>query len=189
MYQGRYRAQAPAQKRPARRRKLNKYFLVTLSLVLLLGVAGGATLAYIIDQGGTVTNSFTPGEVLCSVGDDNKISNDGNVDAYIRAAVVINWENSQGDINGIAPKETTNYTLTLGEGWKKVGDYYYYNAVVPFENEDKTTPVVTVEQVGDAPDGFTLVVEILAEAIQAEGMGADSAEAAWTAAQTIQVNE
>lgn len=189
MYQGRYEKQMPAAKKPARRRKLNKYFLVTLSLVLLLGVAGGTTLAYIIAQGGTVKNSFTPGVVLCSVGDDYKITNDGNVDAYIRAAVVINWENAQGEINGIAPKMGTNYTLSLGAGWEKIGDYYYYNAVVPFENADKTTPVVTVEQIGDAPNGFTLVVEVLAEAIQAEGMGATSAQAAWTAAQTIQVNE
>lgn len=170
MYQGRYNSKTPARKRPARRRKLNKYFLVTLSLVLLLGVAGGATLAYIITEGGTVANSFTPGEVLCSVGDGQAVTNDGNVDAYIRAAVVVNWENSAGDINGIAPKEESDYTLTEGADWVKIGEYYYYKkAVAP---DGVTTPVVTVSEKTTAPDGFTLVVEVLAEAIQGEGTNA-----------------
>ena len=173
MYQGRYQSKAPARKRPARRRKLNKYFLVTLSLVLLLGVAGGATLAYIIAEGGTVANSFTPGEVKCSVNDQYEITNDGNVDAYIRAAVVVNWENAAGEINGIAPKEGTDYTLTLGAGWQKIGDYYYYQKVVDFEGAlEKTTPVVSVAQNTTAPDGFRMVVEVLAEAIQADGTNA-----------------
>ena len=180
MYQGRYQSKAPARRRPARRRKLNKYFLVTLSLVLLLGIAGGATLAYIIAEGGTVTNSFTPGEVKCSVNEKYEITNDGNVDAFIRAAVVINWENDAGDISGIAPVAGTNYTLKLGTDWEKVGDYYYYKKVVTFDGAtEKTASVVTVSNVTGAPDGFELVVEILAEAIQAEGMGATSAQEAW----------
>lgn len=174
MYQGRYQAKKPARKRPARRRKLNKYFLVTLSLVLLLGVAGGATLAYIIAEGGTVENGFTPGEVKCSVNEVYEITNDGNVDAYIRAAVVVNWENTAGEIRGISPKEGTDYTLALDSAWKKIGDYYYYQKVVPFEGTDeKTSPVVTVTQKTAAPDGFELVVEVLAEAIQADGTKAD----------------
>ena len=191
MYQGRYEKKMPAAKKPARRRKLNKYFLVTLSLVLLLGVAGGSTLAYIIAKGGTVENSFTPGEVLCSVDDTYSVTNDGNVDAYIRAAVVINWVNSAGDISGVAPvqqitdaqgNEVTpgDYKLTLGDGWEKIGEYYYYKAVVPFEGtSEKTTPVVIVEQLENAPEDFALVVEVIAEAIQAEGMGAASAQDAW----------
>ena len=189
MYQGRYQSKAPARKGPARRRKLNKYFLVTLSLVLLLGVAGGATLAYIIAEGGTVANSFTPGEVKCSVNGDYEITNDGNVDAYIRAAVVVNWENAAGEINGIAPVAGTNYTLSVDESkWELGADgFYYYKAVVPFEGEaEKTAPVVTVSNVTGNPEGFDLVVEVLAEAIQAKGMGEDiyTAQEAWAAAKT-----
>lgn len=180
MYQGRYQSEASVHKRPARRRKLNKYFLVTLSLVLLLGVAGGTTLAYVIAEGGTVENSFTPAEVKCSVDDDYVVTNDGNVDAYIRAAVVINWENTDGDVSGIAPVEDTDYELDLGKDWEKIGEFYYYKKVVPFEGTaEKTTPVVTVTPLTDAPEGFALVAEILAEAIQAEGMGATSAYGAW----------
>lgn len=188
MYQGRYQSKAPARKRPARRRKLNKFFLVTLSLVLLLGIAGGATLAYVVAAGGTVKNSFTPGEVKCSVNGNYEITNDGNVDAYIRAAVVINWENGNGDISGTAPVVGTDYTLALGADWTLGDDgFYYYNQVVPFAGEnEKTTPVVIVRTKTEAPEGFDLIVEVLAEAIQADGMGenVDTAQEAWAAAKT-----
>lgn len=180
MYQGRYQNNGKAARKPARRRKLNKYFLVTLSLFLLLGVAGGATLAYIIAGSETVENSFTPAEVLCSVDNNHKVTNDGNVDAYVRAAVIINWGNDAGDIYGLGPRETTNYTLELGEGWEKVGEYYYYQHKLTPEGDTKvSTPVVKVSNINEAPEGFKLIVEVLAEAIQAEGMGASSAQDAW----------
>ena len=189
MYQGRYQSKASVRKRPAHRRKLNKYFLVTLSLVLLLGVAGGATLAYIVAAGGTVENSFISGEVKCSVGDDYAVTNDGNADAYIRTAVVINWENAEGQINGTAPKAGTNYTLSVDETNWELGEdgFYYYKTVVTFDGAtEKTTPVVTISNVTGNPEGFELVVEVLAEAIQAEGMGEDidTAQEAWAAAKT-----
>ena len=44
--------------------------------------------------------------------------------------------------------------------------------------------MVTVEGNTEAPDGFVLTVEVLAEAIQAEGMGATSAQDAWAKAKT-----
>jgi hypothetical protein len=39
--------------------------------------------------------------------------------------------------------------------------------------------VVNVEQLEKVPEDFDLVVEVIAEAIQAEGMGAASAQDAW----------
>ncbi|MBQ1955933.1 MAG: hypothetical protein II350_09390 [Clostridia bacterium] len=181
MYQGRDQVKSNAENKAVRRRKRKRLLLLTLSIALLLGVAGGATFAYLISNGGSVENSFLPGEVLCSVDDNFAVTNDGNVDAYIRAAVVVNWGNAAGDINGFAPVQqiiddqnsvvtSGDYELTLGDGWEKIGEYYYYKSVVPFEGAaEKTTPVVEVKQHGTAPDGFNLVVEVIAEAIQAEG--------------------
>lgn len=184
MYHGRYQNSGKRHRKPARRRKLNKYFLVTLSLFLLLGAAGGVTLAYLIDESDSVTKSFTPAVVACSVDDDYKVTNDGNIDAYIRAAVVVNWGNDAGDINGIAPVAGTNYTITAGTDWTQGTDgyYYYTEKVPPTGNDETTTPVVTVSNVTGVPDGFALVVEVLAEAIQADGMGAASAQDAWAKA-------
>ena len=190
MYQGRYQKPA-AKKRSVRRRKFNKYFLVTLSIFLLLGIGCGATIAYIVAQGGTVENSFAPGEVLCQVQDDNSVKNTGNVDAFIRAAVIVNWMDDQGNIRGIAPVqgEGKDYKLTVSEGWDQADDGYYYYSGRVAPGEATAKPVVTVELVGTAPTGFTLTVEILAEAIQADGMGATTAQDAWVAAMTSQVNE
>ena len=167
MYHGRYEYQASAHRQSARRRKLNKYFLVTLSLVLLLGIAAGATVAFVTAQGGSVNNRFTPGKVACSVNNDYEITNDGNIDAYIRAAVVVNWE-KDGNICGTAPVAGQDYELDWDKtNWEKIDEYYYYKRVVASKG---TTPtVVTVTQITDAPSGYALVVEVLAEAIQAQG--------------------
>ena len=157
--------------------KLNRRFLVALSLILLLGIACGVTIAYIIAEGGTVANSFTPGEVLCSVDNSYNVTNEGNVDAYLRAAVIVNWKNSNGDVSGIAPKKDINYTLAVGDGWFEGGDGYYYYEDVVAPKQAAATPVVTVSNATGTPDGFSLDVQVLGEAIQSEP--AEAVQNAW----------
>ena len=176
MKRGKYlKTRVPAK--ASRRRKLNKYFLVTLSVMLLLGIVGGATFAYIIAEGEPVNNSFTPGRVVCEVQSDFSVTNKGNTDAFMRAAVVANWENADGDICGIAPE----YTITLGSGWTEGSDGYYYYGSEVAPNE-KTTAVVADVQKKGSVDGFDLSVVVLAEAIQADGMDVNTAQAAWAKA-------
>lgn len=180
MYQGRYMA----RKQPVRRKKLNKLFLVTLSVFLLLGMVVGGTVAYVMNKTDKVTNTFTPGKVTCTVNDEYKVKVGDNTKAFVRAAVVVNWVNANGEINGIAPVESRDYTVTMEENtkWEAEADgYYYYKDAL--EPGNSTTRVCTVTPVSAAPEGFSLSVEILAEAIQAEGMGATSAQDAWAKAQ------
>ena len=56
----------------------------------------------------------------------------------------------------------------IGIGWEKSADgYYYYKQEV--EAEDSTTKLISnMETIGEVPEGYTLSVEILAEAIQIE---------------------
>lgn len=186
MYQGRYQNSGKTAKKPVRRRKLNKYFLVTLSLFLLLGVAGGATLAYIVAQGETVENSFTPGVVQCEVQKDDvsySVKNTGTVNEFIRVAVVVNWETTDGSIYAFAPVAGTDYTIAISEYWREDGGYYYYlgNTDVPAAVPPGDT--VTLGEIKQTKnDGvYDLCIEVLAEAIQAEGMGEgiDTAQEAW----------
>ena len=166
-------------KKPAGRRKWNKLFLVTLSLVLLLGVVGGSTLAYLAASSEPVSNSFTPGRVACSES-GGYITNTGNVDAYIRAAVVVNWVNGAGEICGLAP----SYTVYAKTGWTKGSDgYFYYNSRVA-SGDAAGTPYGTIDVNGSEPEGFTRVVQVIAEAIQADGMGASGAQDAWVKAKS-----
>lgn len=173
MKHGRYERQgkfAAERKKPARRRKLNKLFLVTLSVFLLVGVLVGGTLAYIFRQTNQVENTFVPATVSCRVNDTFTVTNTGNVDAYIRAAVVVNWMADNGDIYGLAPKETADYTLSIGANWQKIGDYYYYTTdVAPDAATDTAVCSATLKEGVTAPQGFSLCVEVVAEAIQADG--------------------
>ena len=179
--------QPMSAKRAQRVKRRKTKLLVIISLCVLLAMAGGATLAYLSARGETVTNSFTPGNAECVLNDDRTVENTGNIPVYVRAAIIVNWENTSGQINGIAPKETTDYELTLGDGWSRnnADGYYYYNAALTVDGNTKvSTPVVASVNQKTTNSGYDLAVDILVEAIQSEGMGAGSAVAAWTKAQS-----
>ena len=150
--------------------------LVALLVLLCCTVAG--TVAYLVTSTGPVTNTFTPASVTTEVVEtfangvksDVKIKNTGNIDAYIRVAVVANWANSAGDVyGGAVPTEGTDYTApVLQNGWIKVGDYYYYTSAVPAGSSTGTL-FAPIEQLTTCKDAnYGLQVTILADGIQAE---------------------
>lgn len=180
MYQGNY----TNQRRP-RRRKLNRSFVLLVScLILLSGIAG--SLAYLITNTTPVANTFTPGRVSCAViepGWENRkstvkenvtVENTGNTDAFIRAAIVATWVDEAGNISA-TPVAADDYTLTIGTGWTQYSDgYYYYNASVAPGGETSVLVTTASAVEGKAPAGYTLCIEILADAIQsapAEAIG------------------
>ena len=86
-----------------RQRRFNPRFVgLVLSLALLISGAIGGTVAYVITETGNVANSFEPAGVPITVSDkmienatkktDVKVTNNGNVDAYIRIALVATWQ-------------------------------------------------------------------------------------------------
>ena len=150
--------------------------LVALLVLLCCTVAG--TVAYLVTSTNSVTNTFTPASVTTEVVEtfangvksDVKIKNTGNIDAYIRVAVVANWANSAGDVyGGAVPTEGTDYTApVLQNGWIKVGDYYYYTSAVPAGSSTGTL-FAPIEQLTTCKDAnYGLQVTILADGIQAE---------------------
>ena len=164
--------------RVAKRRHKKKAVSLLLSIALILTLAVGGTLAYIITTSATVENRFGAGRVSSSVNENGQVTNNGNVDAYIRAAVVVNWMDEDGNVYGIKP----NYSVSVKDGWEETDGFYYYTTKVAPNGTTATAPVSV--SVSDAPpsDAYSLCVEIVAEAIQAEGMGASSAQDAWTKA-------
>ena len=149
--------------------------LVVSVLALVLAVAGG-TLAWLTANSGPVTNTFTPAKVTCEVDEkfENNVKsavsirNTSNIDAYIRAYVVVTWKNADGEVYGKQPVKGTDHTMTGPEtGWVEGTDgYYYYTSPV---GVDKTTGVLITECkpiTGQAPADYDLSVEIIAEAIQ-----------------------
>lgn len=158
-----------------------KSLLVLVSLVLVLCFGAGGTLAYLIHQSGPITNEFQPTKVTTTVEEkvdngvktDVKIQNTGSTEAYIRAAVVITWQDTEGNVYGQLPMAGTDkdYTISydLNNGWSlKADGFYYWNAEVA---PSKTTgPLITsCAPVADkAPEGYNLCVEIIASGIQSQ---------------------
>lgn len=152
--------------------------LVALLLLLCCTVAG--TVAFLVTSTDPVTNTFTPASVSTEVNEDFDgitksnvtIKNTGNIDAYIRATVVVNWASDKevGVVSGTAPKEGTDYTIEWTmSNWIKVGDYYYYTQKVAANGatEQLFTNCKLLDG-ANVPDGYHLQVTILADGIQAE---------------------
>lgn len=165
-----------------------KSFLALALTVLLLTVAVSGTIAYLVTNAGPVENQFTYGKVSSQVNEtfannvksNVTISNTGNVDAYIRAAIVVTWKDSKGYTMPVKPG-TDDYTLSIGDQWTKSGDYYYYNGkVAPGEATGVLITNCAPKKLYD--DGRTLCVEVIGSAIQAEGMGASNAQEAFSKA-------
>lgn len=169
-----------------KRRRLSKRTVILLaSLTLLMGLTIGSTAAYLVTHTSQVTNTFTPAKVSCVINEkfennvksDVTIKNTGNVDAYIRAKVIISWTDANGNI---VPAPFDDPDFTTDANWSKVDNIYYYSLrVAP---NDSTTNLINSIAPGDETDGYRLKVDIIADAIQADGMGATSAQDAWAKA-------
>ncbi len=166
-----------------RKRSLTRSAWISLLCAALLLVAGvGSVFAYVIIDGSNqadakqVVVTFTPGAVTCTVDSTTgAVTNTGNSKAYIRAALILNWVNSGGEIyyDGTAMPAPT---FTLGENWFKVGDYYYYKEPVAVNNATQVLINNTAELTNSSTE-YTLRYTIVAEAIQAEGTGENSVPA------------
>ena len=162
-----------------------KALILLLCLILVLGLAVGGTVAYVMTASNAVQNEFAAGYVRSYVDGNGIVTNLGNTDAYVRAYVVVNWMDAEGNVYAIAP----DYSIAANSGWTCVDGIYYYNSVVPAGGTTTNGPA-TVSVTGSAPEGYELSIEYVAEAIQAKGMGddVDSAQAAWFAAVTRPVS-
>lgn len=181
-----YKGKRLKQEKPRRWQK-SKAMLV--SLLLIIGVTISGTLAYIVADSGPVKNTFTPSavttEVVETVRGNTKsnvqIKNTGDTTAYIRAAVVITWQDENGNVLGELPAEETDYAITynLDSGWKKGSDgFYYWTAPVLSDDEDASncsTGVLinsceakNIKVIGTGEDTVTyhLAVEVIGSGIQ-----------------------
>lgn len=144
-----------------------------LCLCAALCIVGGS-FAYLIANTDTLSNEFVPATVSCvveevfenGVKENVRVRNTGNIDAYIRAAVVVTFVSEDGRVLATPPKEDVDYTVTWGaSGWQKGTDGYWYHkkAVAP---EALTAPLIETASAISAPDGYRLNIQIIVSAIQ-----------------------
>ena len=151
--------------------------MMVLSVVLLLALAVGGTIAWLSTKTTPVTNTFTPAKVTCKVEenfDENtgvktnvNVTNTGNIAVYIRVKLVTYRTNDAGQhIGGTAelPK------FTPGENWVEYGKYYYYTLPVEPKAQPQTNLAdsMTLEKSYEDADGGKQALDVMAEAIQSE---------------------
>ena len=168
--------------------KKNKKRLITLvSLLSLIAVVVGGTLAYLMTKTDSVINTFIPAkaptpEVIEEFDGETKsnvrihIKNDGQGACFVRAKVVFTLQDDDGNVIAQVPVAGEDYTVSMNTAdWTYHDGYWYYNVpVIPDCNADATDSI--------EPDGYTtnlinscttlnteyhLVVDILAQTIQA----------------------
>jgi len=153
----------------------SKYTALVLALSLLLGIGVGWTIAYLVRETDPVVNEFVHANVEINI--DEQITNNikekvivenkSSIPVYIRVAFVGNWADKDGKI--CINHNSTQPTFTLGEGWAKGTDgFYYYTKIVAVGG--KTTDLlgsgIALEL---AEDECSYQLEVIASAIQAQG--------------------
>lgn len=150
--------------------------LLLAALALALAAVGGS-LAWLLDQPAAAENRFSPGRVPNTVEEDVengvknnvRIQNTGNVDAYIRAALVFTWVDDAGHVGSEQPQPGADFSWDpVLDGWKRGSDGYYYH-LRPVAPGDFTGILFTGCQAGEKK-GFRLSVEILGQSVQAQGL-------------------
>lgn len=174
--------------------KKNKIISIIVALFLFIGIATPITYAYLQDRTSEVTNIFTPGSVTTEIKEEPfdgnekkyvKIKNTGNVAAYIRAAIIVNWVDDAGNISGEPPVEDNDYVILLNNNdWLHHNDGYYYHKA-PVAPDDFTSVLIESARPLVDKEGYTLSIEILASGIQSEGVdgnGKPPVQEAWSIA-------
>lgn len=149
--------------------------MMVLSIVLLLGVAIGGTIAWLSTKTTSVTNTFTPAEVNCDVTENFNedtgvktnvnVKNTGNIDVYIRVKLVTYRTNDAGQhIGGTAELPQ----FTTGKNWVEHGGYYYYTLPVAPGKKPAANLAgrMTLEKFYGDADGGKQALDVMAEAIQ-----------------------
>lgn len=171
----------------------NKYTLLLVCLLLTVAIAVSGTIAYLFTSSDPVVNTFTPvlpeieipEEMNGTIKENATIQNTGDVDSFLRARIVVTWQNENGEVYPETPDLNSDYTMQNGANWQEVdGCYYYKKVAAPGEpavtkdaagivqNPDDML-IINARVTAEAPaEGYTLHIEILGQSIQAQPLAA-----------------
>lgn len=184
MYHGKYEARHLQRRRKRRSKKTGMLFL---SLLLVIGMVVGGTVAWLSTKSAPITNTFLLSHVSCSVTEEFNgttksnvnVINTGDIDAYIRVKLVTYRVNDKEQhIGGTAEIPP----FTPGNGWVKKGDYYYYTKPVAPDEQPEISLIDSITLTGsyddaDDADGGKQAIDVMAEAIQANGVADNGTKA------------
>lgn len=162
-------------------RKLNRTYILALSLLFVVVIEITGIVAFMMDSTEELINIFEPAKVTTSVSEkfengvksDVKIQNTGTTNAWIRAKVVISWQDKDGKVYGSkSPDSGTDYEIEYGstDDWIEGSDgfYYYKKPVPPGEKTGILIKSCKILNTDKIPDGYNLCVEIICSGIQSD---------------------
>lgn len=155
--------------------KLRKIAFLLLVSVVTLAIISGSVVAYMVKRTQFKENTFTPAVVTCELHEVKNaettrktsitVENTGNVNAYMRVRLVSYWVDPA--TGAIAAKPSPVVSFTPGSDWVAgSGNTYYYQA--PVAPGDTTYELLGSAITLTSLDGLVQVVEVFAEAIQAQ---------------------
>ena len=153
----------------AKKRGAKKLPTAAIAIFLVVIMAIGGTVAYLMDRTDSVINTFKPASSGITIEEEVKenckteiaVKNTGDIGAYIRVSLVANYYDENGNITGGAA--IPNFTLN-SEKWFLGNDgYYYYKQ--PVAADDVTDNLLASESKMQLEDNMQ--VTVLAQSIQA----------------------
>ena len=169
------------------RTKYRKSGVLIVSLILLLTLAVGGTVAYLMDATDLLVNTFKPTEADIEIEeefDDNvksvvTVVNKKDFPVFVRATFAIYWTDTKGVI--VEPNTCKHSDVVVAEPWVEYpagSGIYYYPYELPV-GEETTNLLADPIRVEIMPEGveYNLVVEVISEAIQA--MPREAVKEAW----------
>lgn len=144
----------------------HKSVIIVLSIILVVCIGAGATLAFFANSTGPVINTFQSGTVGAEIDEDisgntkNSITvkNTGSVPIYVRVRLVSYFEDGS---DNVLPQDSPSVSFTPGENWEYNNGYYYYK--LPVGAGDDTANLLA--------ENLTMisgqVIEVLADTVQA----------------------
>lgn len=146
--------------------------LLAAVMALVLCLAIGGTIAYLLTSTAMVQNTFIPGNVDVEVNSNDQIVYKGNTDAYIRITVTALWMKN----NQVHGEHVPDWDMELTSDWVKVTqdgqDFYYYNKVVHKGDGPITiftaAPHLTNNSHAAPESGFIFTYQIGAQSIQTQ---------------------
>lgn len=173
-----------------RKISINKKIVAILVLsLLIISVAVGGTVAYIVRSTEAARNNFVPVYVdsaPVSLSDGKiTINNTGEITAYLRAAVVVNWVlldaegNATNTYHSSTPVEGIDYQIEFDQtgAWIKHDDGFWYHRTPVGAGATTEVLLSGLTRLTEAPEGYKLSVEVLSTGIQSTPTAA--VEEAW----------
>lgn len=161
----------------ARRLRWKREFVLICSVIVLVLGAVGGSLAYLLTNTDLVVNTFTAPEtgvdIHETVAKNSKtnvsFTNTSDYPVYMRARLIINWEDKNGNIVPSVPDDYTYAGPNYGVDWQENGGYYYYKGKVSANGGFTTNFLnsITSTVPTENPEYF-LRVDVLVETVQAE---------------------